>query len=68
MGDSIDELKEVVAQSLEASGVLAKLRAQIRKHVFDVIDEVAFNFVFMSCLLFEVRKLCPARSRNQNAR
>ncbi len=69
MADNIDELKEIVAQSLEAKGVLAKLRvrqialqsttstvrpndvqsntltlvtcqqAQIRKHVFDVIEE-----------------------------
>eukprot|EP00472_Partenskyella_glossopodia_P003742 CAMPEP_0197523388 /NCGR_PEP_ID=MMETSP1318-20131121/8328_1 /TAXON_ID=552666 /ORGANISM="Partenskyella glossopodia, Strain RCC365" /LENGTH=334 /DNA_ID=CAMNT_0043076063 /DNA_START=118 /DNA_END=1122 /DNA_ORIENTATION=+ len=36
---NIDELQEVVAKALEAKGVLSKLRAELRKHVFDVMEE-----------------------------
>lgn len=34
-----DELKGVISRTLEAKGVLAKIRAELRKHVFEAIDE-----------------------------
>mmetsp|Transcript_14461 Transcript_14461/g.27789 ORF Transcript_14461/g.27789 Transcript_14461/m.27789 type:complete len:380 (-) Transcript_14461:42-1181(-) len=35
----MDELKEVVQQSLEKKGVLAKIRAELRANVFEALDE-----------------------------
>ena len=36
--NNLDDLKQLVTKSLEAKGILGKLRAQLRKHVIDVID------------------------------
>uniref|UniRef100_A0A7S3ZGK7 Centrosomal protein 43 n=1 Tax=Lotharella globosa TaxID=91324 RepID=A0A7S3ZGK7_9EUKA len=36
---NIEQLQDQVAKALEAKGVLSKLRAEIRKHVFDVMEE-----------------------------
>ena len=37
MSDNVEELKDIIVQSLEEQGIISKLRAQIRKHVFDAI-------------------------------
>eukprot|EP00164_Ancoracysta_twista_P006512 GFYU01009076.1.p1 GENE.GFYU01009076.1~~GFYU01009076.1.p1 ORF type:complete len:422 (-),score=111.33 GFYU01009076.1:391-1656(-) len=39
MSASYEELKELVSQTLESKGVLAKMRAQLRASVFTAIDE-----------------------------
>ncbi|GAB5365672.1 hypothetical protein AAMO2058_001078000 [Amorphochlora amoebiformis] len=37
--DEIEELQATVAKTLEARGVLAKLRAELRRHVFEVMEQ-----------------------------
>lgn len=39
----LTELKNLVIQSLEANGSLAKIRAQIRASVFNVVDQQEGN-------------------------
>ena len=39
MSDGIEEVKELVAATLESQGVLAKLRAELRARVFQAIDD-----------------------------
>jgi hypothetical protein len=36
----VEELKSIVLQTLDGKGVLAKLRAQLRQHVYEAISEV----------------------------
>jgi hypothetical protein len=37
----VEELKSIVLQTLDGKGVLAKLRAQLRQHVYEAISETA---------------------------
>jgi hypothetical protein len=39
MTDACDDLRTLVSESLERRGVLSKLRAELRKHVFMAIEE-----------------------------
>ena len=38
MANNLDELKQIVTKSLESKGILGKIRARLRMHVFEAID------------------------------
>jgi len=41
MAETLDELKAVLTETLEARGMLGKLRAQVRANVYQILDETS---------------------------